>query len=62
MVGLQIRVTALDLKVITVNRAADLVGEPENEVVAIDVGITEGATGDIMLVYPLPVAFLAWLI
>ncbi len=57
MVGLQIRVTALDLKVIPVNRAADLVGGPENEVVAIYVGITEGATGHIMLVYPLPVAF-----
>ncbi len=57
MVGVNIRITALDLKVIPVVNAADLVGGAENEVVVIYVGITGGATGHIMLVYPLPVAF-----
>jgi chemotaxis protein CheC len=57
MMGIQIRVTALDLTVIPVERASDLIGGPENEVVAIYVGITGGATGHIMLVYPISVAF-----
>jgi len=57
MVGIHIRVTALDLKVIPVDNAADLVGGAENEAVVIYVGITGGATGHIMLVYPLRVAF-----
>lgn len=57
MVGVHIRITALDLRVIPVARAADLVGGPENEVVVTYVGITGGATGHIMLVYPYRVAF-----
>ncbi len=57
MVGVQIRVTALDLTVIPVEKAADLIGGPENEVVAIYVGMEGGATGHIILVYPICVAF-----
>lgn len=57
MVGVQIRVTALDLKIIPVIDAAELVGGAENEAVVIYLGIGGGATGHIMLVYPLRVAF-----
>ncbi|MBT4511412.1 MAG: CheY-P-specific phosphatase CheC [Chloroflexi bacterium] len=57
MVGVKIRVTALDLKEIPVRNAADLVGGAENEVVVIYLGIVGGATGHIMLVYPINVAF-----
>jgi len=57
MVGMQVRVTALDLTVIPVENAPYLIGGPENEVVAIYVGIEGGATGHIMLVYPINVAF-----
>ena len=57
MVGVKIRVTALDLKEIPVGSAAELVGGAENEVVVIYLGITGGATGHIMLVYPIHVAF-----
>ena len=35
MVGAKIKITALDLKVIPVTKAAELVGGPENEVVII---------------------------
>ena len=57
MMGINIRVTALDLKVISVDDAANLVGGAENEAVVIYLGISGGATGHIMLVYPLRVAF-----
>ncbi len=57
MVGVNIKITALDLKVIPVANAADLVGGAENEVVVIYVGIVGGASGHIMLVYPLPIAY-----
>lgn len=57
MVGTHIRITALDLKMIPVGKAADLVGGPENEVVVTYVGIVGGATGHIMMIYPLRVAF-----
>ncbi|MDY6911139.1 MAG: chemotaxis protein CheC [Chloroflexota bacterium] len=56
-VGLDITITALDLKIIPVSAAAELVGGAENEVVVTYVGITGGATGHIMLVYPKPIAF-----
>ena len=56
MVGIRVRVTALDLTVIPVEKASYLIGGPENEVVAIYVGIEGGATGHIMLVYPINVA------
>lgn len=57
MMGIHIRVTALDLKVVPVDNAADMVGGAENEAVVIYLGIVGGATGHIMLVYPLRVAF-----
>lgn len=56
-VGKDITITALDLKRVSVQRAADLVGGAEAEVVTIYLGITGGATGHIMLVYPPAVAF-----
>lgn len=56
-VGKDITITALDLKRISVQRAADLVGGAEAEVVTIYLGITGGATGHIMLIYPPAVAF-----
>lgn len=57
MVGKEIRITALDLKAIPTAQAADMVGGAENEVVVIYLGISGGATGHIMLVYPKDVAF-----
>lgn len=57
MVGSQVRITATDLKVVPVHQAADLVGGPENEVVTISLIMSGGATGHIMLVYPVEVAF-----
>lgn len=57
MVGSQIRITAVDLKIVPVYQAADLVGGPENEVVTISLIMSGGATGHIMLVYPVQVAF-----
>lgn len=56
-VGIEITIAAIDLKVIPVAQAAELVGGAENEVVAIYVAMTGGATGHIMLLYPIPVAF-----
>lgn len=55
--GIEITVTAIDLKIVPVVQAVDLVGGAENEVIAIYVGMTGGATGHIMLIYPIPVAF-----
>ncbi|MBM3133396.1 MAG: hypothetical protein FJZ95_10265 [Chloroflexi bacterium] len=57
MVGAKIRITALGLKVIPVQNAADLVGGPENEIVVIYLAMTGSASGHIMLAYPLHVAF-----
>ena len=56
-VGVEITITALDLKIIPAAQAADLVGGAENEVVVIYVAMTGGATGHMMLIYPIPVAF-----
>ncbi|MBT4511049.1 MAG: hypothetical protein HOC20_02390 [Chloroflexi bacterium] len=56
-VGMDITITALDLRTIPVAQAADLVGGAENEVVVIYVAITGGATGHLMLIYPIPIAF-----
>ncbi len=56
MIGVHVRVTALDLTVIPVEQASNLLGGAENEVVAIYVGIEGGATGHILLVYPINVA------
>ncbi len=56
MVGVQIRITALDLTVVPVEKAPDMLGGAANEVVAIYVGIEGGATGHILLVYPINVA------
>ena len=55
--GVDIKVTAIDLKIIPVTQIADLVGGVENEVIVSYVAMTGGATGHIMLIYPIPVAF-----
>ena len=55
--GVDITVTAIDLKIIPATQVADLVGGVENEVIVSYVAMTGGATGHIMLIYPIPVAF-----
>jgi len=57
MVGTKIRITALGMKIIPVQNAADLVGGPENEVVVIYLAMNGAASGHIMLAYPIRVAF-----
>ncbi|MFP3975009.1 MAG: chemotaxis protein CheC [Dehalococcoidia bacterium] len=57
MVGRKLEIRALDLRRIPTSEAANLVGGATNEVAAIYLGISGGATGHIMLVYPTEVAF-----
>lgn len=57
MLGSTLRMTAIDLRVVPVEGAAELLGGPENEVVGVYLTMNGGATGHIMLVYPVEVAF-----
>lgn len=60
MVGSQLRITALDLRAVSVDSAAELIGGAENEIVGVYLTMNGGATGHIMLIYPIDVAF--WLV
>jgi len=57
MVGLDIKVVALDLKLIPASQAANLLGGAEKEMAAIYLMMTGAATGHILLIYPKEVAF-----
>ena len=57
MVGVEIKIRAVNLKRVSAAEVSDLVGGPEKEVVAIHLAMNGPATGHVMLLYSREVAY-----